>query len=64
MLIVGLDRLRFGGIPASLIDAETYACGQRCVRATADKPFKLPLALCGHSVTPQIPVGENVAIRL
>ncbi len=59
MPIVGLQRIWFGGITASQPDAS----GQWFVYATADKPFKLILELGGHSVTPQIPTGKNVAIR-
>jgi hypothetical protein len=61
---VGLDRVWFGGITASMVCAEPDASGQRLVRVTADKPFTLTLGLGGRTVTQQIPAGKNVEIRL
>lgn len=63
MHIVSLERLWFGAITASRGCAAPDASDQQFVRATADKPFKLTLDFGGHSVTPQIPAGKNVAIR-
>jgi glycogen debranching enzyme len=61
---VGIERLWFGGITASLVCEDPDAAGQRLVRVTADKPFTLTLAHGGRSVTQQIPAGKNVEIRL